>query len=109
MIGEMESNPVYHSNDQHHDSPTYSNLPQRNSSDVIYTTPDIASSQAVGADDGIFEAVYSEPIQPSLFTDTVGSPSDSDDLQPYGPIYTTPAALPKSEQMPLNVLGPTPW
>ena len=102
MIGEMESNPVYHSNDG---SPTYSNLPQGCSSDVIYTTPDIASSQTVETYSRTFDMVYSEPIQPSLFRDTVESPTESDDLQPYGPIYTVPAALPKSEQMPLNVLG----
>ena len=102
MFGEMESNPVYQSND---DSPTYGNMPQGSSSDVIYTTPDIASSQTAGTDDGIFEVVYSEPIQPSLFTDAVGSPSESEDLQPYGPIYTVPTALPKREEMPLNVLG----
>ena len=105
MVKEMESNPTYKSMDQRDDSPYYTNVPQGTASDDIYTTPEVASSQAVRTDDGIFEAVYSEPIQPSFFTDTVGSPSESDDLQPYGPIYTAPAALPKSEQMPLNVLG----
>ena len=102
MIGEMESNPVYHSNDG---SPTYSNLPQGCSSDVIYTTPDFASSQTVETYSRTFDMVYSEPIQPSLFRDRVESPSESDDLQPYGPVYTVPTAMPKSEQMPLNVLG----
>ena len=105
MVREMESNPTYKSVDQRDDSPYYTNVPQGTASDDIYTTPEVASSQTVGTDDGIFEAVYSEPIQPSFFTDTVGSPSDSDDLQPYGPIYTAPTALPKSENMPLNVLG----
>ena len=105
MVGEMESNPTYTSVDQRDDIPYYTNVPQGTASDDIYTTPDIASSQTAGTDDGIFEAVYSEPIQPSFFTDAVGSPSDSDDLQPYGPIYTAPTALPKNEYMPLNVLG----
>ena len=105
MVGEMESNPTYKSVDQRNDSPHYTSVLQGTASDDIYTTPEITSSKTVGTDDGIFEAVYSEPIQPSHFTDTVGSPSDSDDLQPYGPIYSATIALPKKEEMPLNVLG----
>ena len=57
--------------------------------------PDITSSQTVETDN---ETVYSEPIQPSLFTDVVGSHSDSEDLVPYAPIYTIPDVLPKSEK-----------
>ena len=105
LVGKMESNPTYKSVDQQDDIPYYTNLPQGTASDDIYTTPAIASSQTVETDGGISEAVYSEPIQPSFFTDTVGSPGDFDDLQPYGPIYTAPTALPKGEQMPLNVSG----
>ena len=105
LVGKMESNPTYKSVDQQDDIPYYRNVPQGTASDDIYTTPAIASSQTVETDGGISEAVYSEPIQPSFFTDTVGSPGDFDDLQPYGPIYTAPTALPKGEQMPLNVSG----
>ena len=107
MVGKMESNPTYKSVDQQDDIPYYTNVPQGTASDDIYTTPDVACSQTVETDGGISEAVYSEPIQPSLFTDmcTVGSPGEFDDLQPYGPIYTAPTALPKGEQMPLNVSG----
>ena len=105
MVGKMESNPTYKSVDQQDDIPYYTNVPQGTASDDIYTTPDIASSQTVETDGGISEAVYSEPIQPSFFTDTVESPGEFDDLQPYGPIYTAPTALPKGEQMLLNVSG----
>ena len=34
----------------------------------------------------ISETVYSEPIQPSLFADAVGT-DDSEDFQPYGLIH----------------------
>ena len=105
MVGKMESNPTYKSVDQQDDIPYYTNVPQGTASDDIYTTPDIAGSQSVETDGGISETVYSEPIQPSFFTDTVGSPGEFDDLQPYGPIYTAPTALPKSDETPLNVSG----
>ena len=78
-------------------------IPQRTASDVIYTTPDIASSKTVKIDNG--EAVYSEPIHPSLFTDAVENASDSQNSLPYTSIYTIPTPLTKSEEMPLKVLG----
>ena len=105
MVGKMESNPTYKSVDQQDDIPYYKSVLQEIVSDDIYTTPDIACSHTVETDGGVSEPLYSEPIQPSFFTDTVGSPGESDDLQPYGPIYTAPTALPKGEQMPLNVSG----
>ena len=101
VFEEIESN--CQSMNKHGDPPSTTIVPQGTSSDPIYTTPDIASSQTVGTDDGISEVVYSEPIQPSLFRDTVGSPSESDDLQPYSPIYSVPSAMPKKEEMPLKV------
>ena len=104
-FGEMESNPMYQSNDQRHDPHTYTNMAQRNISNVIYTTPDIVSSQRVETYRGNFDVVYSEPIQPSLFTGASGSPSEPEDLQPYGSIYTAPTALPKSDKMPLKVFA----
>ena len=105
MVGKMESNPTYKSVDQQDDIPYYKSVLQETVSDDIYTTPAIACSQTVETDGGVSEPVYSEPIQPSFFTDTVGSPGEFDDLQPYGPIYTAPTALPKGEQMLLNVSG----
>ena len=93
--GEMESNPMYQSIDKSHDPPSTTSVPQGTDSADIYTMPDITSSQTVETD---IETVYSEPIQPSLFTDVVGSPSDSEDVLPYAPIYTIPTTLPKSEK-----------
>ena len=104
-FGEMESNPMYQNNDQCHDPDTYTNMAQGNISNVIYTTPDIVSSQTVETYRGDFDVVYSEPIQPSLFTGASGSPSEPEDLHPYGPIYTAPTALPKSDKMPLKVFA----
>ena len=95
---EMESSPVYQDVDQHCDS----NHPQGND---IYTMPDNTTSYTVETESGVYEVVYSEPIQPSLFTDAVGSPSDSGDLQPYAPIYTLPSNLPRSKEVPLKVVG----
>ena len=95
------SNLLYQSMDQHCDPPSATNVPQGND---IYTEPDNTSSHTVETQGGIYEAVYSEPIQPSLFTDAVGSPSHCEDLQPYAPIYTIPISLPKSEVL-LKVSG----
>ena len=97
MSGEMESNPLYQDIDKGHDPPS---TPQGTASDDLYTMPDITSSQTVEIDN---ETVYSEPIQPSLFTGAFGGPSDCEDLLPYAPIYTIPIPLPKSEKELLKV------
>ena len=52
-----------------------------------------------------YETVYSEPIQPSLFTDSVGIPNDYEDLHPYAPVYTIPINLPKIDKVLLKVFG----
>ena len=84
MFEEMESNPMYQSMDQCCDPPCTTYVPQGNE---VYTVPDIISSHTVETQSGIHETVYSKPIQPSLFTDAVENPSDSDVLQPYAPIH----------------------
>ena len=106
MFREMESNPMYQSVDQCRDAPSYTNAPEgAAASDDIYSTPDSINPQT-GANENVSEAVYSEPIQPSIFTEpATGPPSDSEDLQLYGPIYSTPSVLPKSEEMLLKVSG----
>ena len=71
----------------------------------IYTVPETTNSHTNETPSGNYETVYSEPIQPSLFTDAVGSPSDSEDLQPYAPIYTLPINMPKSKEVLLKVFG----
>ena len=100
VSGEMESTPMYQSIDKSHDAPSTTHVPQGTASHDIYTMPDITSSQTVETDN---ETVYSEPIQPSLFTDLIGSHSDSEDVLPYAPIYTIPTPLPKSERELLKV------
>ena len=77
-------------------------MPQEND---IHTDPDTTSSHSVDTDSGTYETVYSEPIQPSLFTDAVRTPSDSEDLQHYALIYTIPTDLAKSEEALLKVFG----
>ena len=64
--------------------------------------PDTTSSPTINTDSG---KVYSEPIQPSLFTDSVETVSDCEDLQPYASIYSIPINMPKSQEMLLEVLG----
>ena len=105
MFGKMESNPMYQSMDEHCESPSYTNIPEGTTSDDIYTMPDIANPHTVEAHNEISEAVYSEPLQPSLFTGAVVSSNDSEDLQSYGPIYSAPTALPMSDEMPLEVFA----
>ena len=106
MFGEMESNPMYESMDHRHDPPSYTNVPEEATAlDDIYSTPDTITPQPATTET-VSETVYSEPIQPSHFTETARSrSSDSEDLQLYGPIYTAPSALPKREEMPLKVTG----
>ena len=102
MSVENESIPLYQNIDKGHDPPSTLRVPQGTASDIIYTMPDITSSQTVEIDN---ETVYSEPIQPSLLTGAVGSPSDSEDLLPYPPVYTIPTLLPKSEKELIKVTG----
>ena len=64
---------VYQDIGQHCDPTNTTNVPQEND---IYTEPDTTSSHSVDTDSGTYETVYSEPIQPSLFTDAVRTPSD---------------------------------
>ena len=84
MFEEMESNPIYQSMNQCHDPPCTTNVPQ---GDDVSNVPDVISSHTVETKSGTHETVYSEPIQPSLFMVAAGNPSDSEDLQPYAPIY----------------------
>ena len=101
MSHKQESSSMYQSMDQHCDPSCTTYVPQETD---ICTDPDTTSSHTVEADSGAYETVYSEPIQPSLFTDAVGSPSDSDDFTPYAPIYTLPSNLLKSKEVPLKVV-----
>ena len=71
----------------------------------IYTMSDTKSSSSVEAPSRIHEAVYSEPIQPSLFTGAVEDLGDCEYLHPYAPIYTIPIDQSKSEEVPLKVLS----
>ena len=102
MSKDEEPSSMYQDIDQHCDPTCTTNLVQEND---IYTEPDTTSSHTVDPDSGIYEIVYSEPIEPSLFTDAVGTPSESEDLQHYAPIYTIPTDLPKGEDILLKVLG----
>ena len=102
MSDEKEPNPTNQNRKQHHDLPNTTDIPQGND---IYTVPDTTSSHAVDPESEIYETVYSEPIQPSLFTDAVQTPSDSEDLHPYAPIYTVPINLPESKEGPLKVFS----
>ena len=100
MSEEKETNPTYQNRNQCHDLPNTTTVPQGND---VYTVPDTTSSHTVDTDSGAYETVYSEPIQPSLFTDAVGTPSDTEDLHPYAPIYTIPINLPESKKLLLKV------
>ena len=99
LSAEMEPNPMYQSVNQHSST---TNVPQETD---IYTVADTTSSNTLEADTGTYETVYSEPIQPSLFTGAVATPSDCEDLHPYAPIYTLPINLPESKEVLLKVFG----
>ena len=95
---EIQCNPVYQDIDQH---PSTTSVQEAE----VYTVPDTTSSPTVGKPSVIYETVYSEPIQPSLFTDATETSSYSDSLKPYAPIYTLPINLPKSKEVLLKVFG----
>ena len=102
MSEEKEPNPTYHNRDQHHGPSNTTTVPQGND---VYTEPDSTSSHTVDPESVIYETVYSEPIQPSLFTYPAGTASDTDELHPYAPIYTIPINLPESKKLLLKVFG----
>ena len=95
---EIQSSAVYQDIDQ---QPSSTSVQEAE----VYTVPDTTSSPTVGKPSVIYETVYSEPIQPSLFTDVTETPSYSDSLTPYAPIYTLPINLPKSKEVLLKVFG----
>ena len=97
-----DPNPMYQNMNQHHDTPSTTDLSKGID---IYTVPDTTSSHTVDHDSSVYETVYSEPIQPSLFIDAVETPSDCEDLHPYTPIYTVPINLPESKEVLLKVFG----
>ena len=100
---EKEPKPTYQNRNQHSDDlPNTTNVPQRCD---IHTEPDISSSQTVDPDCVIYDTVYSEPIQPSLFIDVAGTASDTDDSHPYAPIYTIPINLPESKKLLSKIFG----
>ena len=93
----IQSSAVYQNIDKH---PSTTNVQEAD----IYNVPDTTNSHTVEIPSEISETVYSEPIQPSLFADEVGT-ADSEDFQPYGPIYTIPINLPKCKEVLLNISG----
>ena len=102
MSEEKEPNHTYQNRNQCHGLPNTTNISQGND---IYTVPDTTTSHTVDTDSRIYETVYSEPIQPSLFSDEVQTHSDAEDLHPYAPIYTIPINLPESTKGPLKLFG----
>ena len=102
MSEEKEPSPMYQDIGQHSDPTSTTNVVQEND---IYSEPDTTNSHTVDPDSRTYETVYSEPIEPSLFTDAAETPSDCEDFQPYAPIYTIPTDLPKSEEVLLKVFG----
>ena len=89
-------NPMYQNMNQHHNTLSTTDVSQGND---IYTVPDTTSSHTVDRDSSLYETVYSEPIQPSLFTDAVETPNGCEDLCPYAPIYTVPINPPVSKEV----------
>ena len=95
---EIQCNPVYQDIDQQHSTTSVQEA-------EVYTVPDTTSSPTVGKPSVIYETVYSEPIQPLLFTDTIETSSYSESLKPYAPIYTLPINQPESKEVLLKVFG----
>ena len=104
MSENKESSNMYQNIDQQCDPACTTHVAQE---DNIYTEADTTSSLTVEAESAIYETVYSEPIQPSLFTDAVDTSSDFEDLRPYAPIYTLPSNLTMSRdsEVPLKVIA----
>ena len=97
---EIQSGAVYQDIDKH---PSTTSVQEAD----IYNVPDTTNSHSVEIPSEISETVYSkcsEPIQPSIFADAVRT-GDSEDLQPYGPIYTIPINLTKCKEVLLNISG----
>lgn len=67
--------------------------------DDIYTEPNMCGDPT----EGIYDAVYSEPLMPSLFTAKESETENAEELHPYAPIYTTPTNPPMVEEKPAEV------
>ena len=92
MSEEKEPSPMYQDIGQHCDPTSTTNVVQEND---IYSEPDTTSSHTVDRDSGTYETVYSEPIEPSLFTDAAETLSDCEDFQPLPPFTLSLQICPK--------------
>lgn len=100
----MKDNPIYQSTDEL--------IPENDSHDnpdtVIYALPSKASVSLNNTnnshiDETTSEPIYSEAIDPTMFTRRESKVTSDDDLHPYGPIYAKPVKPVQNMRQPLEV------
>ena len=99
LCNEMDENPDYESSGS---AVLFAGMANRTreSGGEIYANPDVRFSQ-----EEIYDTIYSEPIQPSLFDPKASDyEEESEDIQPYAPIYALAVMPALSDDMrPLHV------
>ena len=99
LCNEMDENPDYESSGS---AVLFAGMANRTreSGGEIYANPDVRFSQ-----EEIYDTIYSEPIQPSLFDPkALDYEEESEDIQPYAPIYALAVMPALSDDMrPLHV------
>ena len=90
----MKENPIYQSADEL----------ELDDKDVVYALPSKGNSRRNSGsmtDETTSDPIYSEAIDPSMFTKRASTIVTDDDLHPYGPIYAKP--IKQKSRQPLNV------
>ena len=97
FVGNLNSNPLYQSTEILPGHAT-AGSPQAEygsgelQADAIYSEPGPPNVDEPewNPDQNIYESVYNEPLQPSLFTQERGAVEEQEELHPYSSIYTVP-------------------
>ena len=96
---------VQHCVSGHRTNTTVQQVYHKKETSILCQTPPVHIPKLKPQVESMRQCIVSQ-IQPSLFTDAEQTASsDSENLHPYGPIYTVPTDLPKSEGVLLKVLG----
>jgi len=84
------------------DNPLYSGVRIESTADDMYAIPEHRQSSSNTAEmeslENIYESIYSESLQPSLFMQRDDESKANDDLCPYSSIYTVPVVLSQQEK-----------
>lgn len=98
----MKENPIYQSTEEL-DIKEYDDNPDI----AVYALPskrsDSLNNNNSHIDETTLEPIYSEAIDPTMFTKRASTAATDDDLHPYGPIYAKPVKLVQKVREPMEI------